>query len=77
MQAIVVKYIGPSNTRAAKIKATSRAGSIIIPYNHALSIDVQEADAAARLCAKLEWSGDLACAMLPNGDTVFVFKDEQ
>ena len=36
MQAIQTKYIGPTNTKGARIKAFCAAGSITIPYNYEL-----------------------------------------
>jgi hypothetical protein len=46
MQAIVTKYIGPTNFRGSRIKATAAAGSITIPYEAALN-PTQNHDAAA------------------------------
>ena len=34
MQAIITKYLGPTNTRPSRIKATGWRGSITIPYPH-------------------------------------------
>ena len=34
MQAIITKYLGPTNSRGARIKAKCERGSITIPYPH-------------------------------------------
>jgi len=56
MQAITTKYIGPSNTKGSRIKATCDAGSITIPYPHELSGEEAHAQAAMALCRKLQWT---------------------
>lgn len=38
--AVETKYLGPTNTRGSRIKATALSGrgkSVIVPYDHALS----------------------------------------
>lgn len=37
MQAIVTKYLGPTNSRGSRIKATCEAGSLSVPYDYGLS----------------------------------------
>lgn len=39
MIVVKVKYYGPTNSRGAKIKATSDIGSVSIPYPYDLSDD--------------------------------------
>lgn len=34
MQAIVTKYLGPTNVRGSRIKAACDRGSITVPYDH-------------------------------------------
>ena len=55
MQAITTKYIGPSNTKGARIKATCDAGSITVSYPHELSGQDVHAFAAMALVRKLGW----------------------
>jgi hypothetical protein len=71
-QAIVTKYIGPSNTRGSRIKARAAAGSVTVPYNHALNIENNHAAATKALAAKLNWSGGWYIGGMPD-DTGFVF----
>ena len=56
MQAIETKYIGPTNTKGSRIKASAQAGSVTVGYEHRGSD--KEHDAALRaLVTKLEWWG--------------------
>lgn len=80
MQAILTKFIGASQTRGARIKATADRGAIVIAYNY--GADEQEAHiaAAAALVAKFvkedkarfpkmdknPWNGKRAVGGLPN-----------
>jgi len=71
MQAIVTKYIGPTDTKGSRIKATCDAGSITIPYPHELSGEDVHAAAAMALVRKLGWDQHgykpfWQCGSLPN-----------
>jgi hypothetical protein len=56
MQAIVTKFLGPTNSRGSRIKATASGGSITVSYDHRLNPE-QNHDAACRaLVAKLGWN---------------------
>jgi hypothetical protein len=67
MQAIVTKYIGPTNHRGARVKATCQAGSVVIPYDYALGT-YENHDAAARaLLEKLGWCGQWFGGGMPDG----------
>lgn len=77
MQAIQTRYLGPTNARGARIKATAAAGSITIDYPHELSGQDCHAKAAQALVERLGWTGDyygrLVGGQLPSGDYAFVF----
>jgi hypothetical protein len=51
MQAIVTKYIGATNARGSRIKATAKRGSIVVPYPHEINSGDVHAYAAQKLCA--------------------------
>jgi hypothetical protein len=77
MQAIQTKFLCPTNTKGARIKASCAAGSITISYPYELSGQAVHRKAAEALVAKLDWThpnyGGLLGGCLPNGDYCFVF----
>lgn len=61
MQAIHTKYVGPTNTKGARIKAYTHAGlSATIAYPYALSYELCHFEAVKALVEKhnLEWPID-------------------
>lgn len=52
MQAIETKYIGPSNYRGSRIKATCERGSLTVDYDDSLDTEQAHIAAAKSLCAK-------------------------
>ena len=54
-QGIETRYLGPTNSRPGRIKATAWAGSITVSYDHALSIEGNHRATAMALVAKLGW----------------------
>ena len=54
-QAIMTRYIGPSNSRGSRIKATAWGGSVTVAYNDADNSEKNHARAAQALCAKMGW----------------------
>lgn len=80
MQAILTRYLGPTNSRGALIKAICAAGSITISYPDELSGQAVHRKAAEALVSKLEWVhpnyGGLLGGCLPNGDYCFVFNSK-
>ena len=75
MQAIQTRYLGPTNTRGSRIKATAYAGSITVDYDHSLRTEEAHAVAAVALARKLGWDGYLICGGL-HDSYVFVFADK-
>lgn len=56
MQAIITKFVNPTDHKGARIKATCDAGSITIPYPHELGEGSKaHALAAMALVRKLGW----------------------
>lgn len=80
MQAIITKYLGYTNTKSSRIKATCQAGSVTIGFPHELSGMACHAAAAKALVDKMGWNdahyGDLMGGQLPSNDYVFVFNNE-
>lgn len=58
-QAITTKYLGPTNHRGARVKATAQAGSVTVPWDHALGPQENHAEAAKALVAKYGWPRDV------------------
>ena len=75
MQAITTKFLGPTNARGSRIKASAYAGSITIGYAHELNNEENHRAAAVALCEKFGWIGadTLISAQLPKSGSVFVF----
>jgi hypothetical protein len=67
-QAIETRYIGPTNTKGGRIKATAWAGSITIGYDHALDVQGNHKRAADALIAKMGWQGTFAQGGNVKGD---------
>ena len=74
-QAIITKYLGPTNTRGSRVKATAAAGSVILEWDNAVNAETNHEYAANALCAKYKWAGGYIGGQLPNGDHVFVCKE--
>lgn len=72
VQAITTKFIGPSNTKGARIKAKAAAGSITVDYDHALGIEANHAAAAKALVERYGWRGVWFQGGMPD-DCGFVF----
>jgi len=67
-QAIETRYLGPTNYRGGRIKATAWAGSVTVPYDHALNTDGNHKAAADALIAKMGWTGTFAQGGNVKGD---------
>ena len=73
MQAIVTKYLGATNTKPSRIKATSASGlSVTISYPHELTSDDAHKRAALALCQKYNWPNELLGGGLSNSQEVWV-----
>lgn len=55
MQAITVKYLGPTNTKGARYKAICAAGAVTVAYDYSLNTQGNVKQAIKALCAKLGW----------------------
>lgn len=76
MKAIRTKYTGPTDTRGARIIAsTEDRNRCSIPYPHELNQTEAHAFAARTLCEKMGWDGEMVGGGLGN-DMVWVFTSE-
>lgn len=53
MQAIETKFLGPTNTKGARIKASAQAGSVTIPFDYESWVEHAHDLAAIALITKL------------------------
>jgi hypothetical protein len=67
-QAIETKYLGATNAKGGRIKATAWAGSVTIGYDYALDAQGNHKAAADALIAKLGWTGTFAQGGNVKGD---------
>lgn len=72
LQAIVTKYLGPTNVRGSRVKATAAGGTITIGWDNRYNSEVNHALACAALVQKMGWQGQWHQGGLPSGDYCFV-----
>jgi hypothetical protein len=73
-QAIEVKYLGATNHRGSRWKATAAAGSITVGYDYELNANENAEAVAVELAEKYEWLEGyrLEGGQLASGNYVFV-----
>lgn len=75
-QAITTKYLGPTNHRGSRIRATAQAGSVVVSWDDELDVNDNHLAAARTLAAKFSWPGRLIGGGLPsNRGNVYVVDD--
>jgi len=85
-QAIVTKYVGPTNFKGSRIKATCERGSITIEWSDALNSEQNHVAARCALIAKFlkedaarygsnanPWGKPMIAGQIPSGAYVHVF----
>lgn len=75
MQAIRTRFLGATNTRAARIVARCEARSITIPWDYSLGIEANHVNARNALCERLGWTDPMETGFL-NGDGYHVFRNQ-
>ena len=67
MKAIKTMYLGPTNARGPRIKATDcDRNHITLSWDYALDSDENHKMAAKALCDKMNWKGDLVMGGFPD-----------
>jgi hypothetical protein len=74
-QAITTKYIGPTNTKGSRVKASCQAGSLTLEWNDAYNSDVNHSNAARALANRLGWTGEWFGGFDQDSRGVFVLHD--
>lgn len=74
MQAIITRYLPPSDHKGTRISASCKGGRVVLPYNYELDDTLNHFYAAMQLSRKMGWADEytLASGTLPNGDTCHV-----
>jgi hypothetical protein len=90
MQAIITKYLGPTNSRGARIKAECERGKIFFPFPYELSGDEVHRAAVHALVEKFAaedvkqygtpkdknpWLRPFVTGQIPSGEYVHVFTE--
>ena len=74
-QVIETKHLGPTNHRVARIKVSADTGkSIIIPWDHDLTVADNHACACLRFQSIMDWNDDRVGSQLADGRFVWVCK---
>lgn len=67
MKAIITKYLGPTNFRPSRVKATDEDyNSVTLSWDNSLNTDENHKEAASALCNKMQWKGNLVMGSLKN-----------
>lgn len=72
MQAIQTKYLGPTNYKGSRVKATCAAKTITMEWNHEINSEENHRSAAYMLTSVLRWQVILASGHLKDGSFVHV-----
>jgi hypothetical protein len=74
MKAIQTRYLGATNYRGSRIKASAEGvPAVTIPYPHELDTERAHRSAAAALAARHDWTQKIHGGALPSGDWAWVF----
>ncbi len=73
-QAIVTRFLGPTNTKGARLSARCDAKRIVVPWPYELGASAAHAHAAHELADALGWRGVWVGGSLPSKhDDAYVF----
>ena len=77
LQAITIKFLSPTNTRGARLKASCFGGSVTIDFDYAATPEQRITQAVDALIDKMGWHnlGGYTMGSLQNGDYVAVFNN--
>lgn len=76
-QAIETKFLGATNFKGSRVKATAEAGSITLSWDHALNGPDNHIAAAKALVEKFGWGGQWRGGAIPHtSGYVFVTGDD-
>lgn len=68
MQTIITKYLGPTDRRGSRVKATASGGAAVtLSWDYALDSGENHKAAALALMSKLDWTGAMQGGDLKSG----------
>jgi len=70
MKAILIKYLAPTDTKGARLKATTDAGAITESRDYSLDASEQARALASKYASEKGWGKIQGFGTLPNGDDV-------
>ena len=71
MKAIQIKYLGATNTKGARLKAWTEAGTLTVPRDYGVNTDEQALQLAEQYIKDRDWGSSVGgFGTLPNGDYV-------
>ena len=76
-KAITVKYLGPTNSRGARVKASAGGtqGNVTLPFRHDLSMEQNVVAVVDELLLRYEWDNPYVLGALADGTYVAVLSD--
>ena len=74
-QAIETKFLGPTDRRGSRVKASADAGSITLDWDHRLNSDANHRAAALAFARKFGWKGVWSGGSIKGSGYVFVTSD--
>lgn len=75
-RAITVTYIGPSNRRPARLRASCGEAITFVTYDHELNVTMNYIETAMAHMTKMGWEGVLLGGYTKNG-AVFVIREDK
>jgi hypothetical protein len=70
---IETKFLGPTNNRGSRVKATCQAGSLTLSWSYELNSDENHYKAAQALADKFSWSDYSIGCSVPSNKNGYVF----
>lgn len=70
--AIITKYLGPTKSTPARVKASCEIGQVTRPWGHGKDDQANHAAVAEELARDLRWEGNWHGGRLPDGGCAFV-----
>lgn len=66
MQAVVTRYVGPTNTRGSRVSVRCDAARMLVPWQCDLGSEENHATAILRMLLRLDWCGNWVLGGLPD-----------